>query len=230
MNRSRGCEHLPSLNRFLLNTTQKQTNIVASLPGIQCFVKHFHASTRRFRRILQPDDLNLIANINCPLLNSTSRHGPAAFNRKHILNRHQKWPISQPLRLRNITIKSIHQLANTLVRQRITRRIQSWLRTPMNNRNIVAVIIIFSQQLPNFHLNQLEQLFIINQITLIQKHHQLRNIHLTREKNVFASLRHRTISSRHNQNRAVHLRRTSDHILDIVRMPRTIDVSIMPSL
>ena len=41
-------------------------------------------------------------------------------------------------------------------------------------------------------------------------------------------LRHRPIRRRHHQDRPVHLRRSRDHVLDIVRVPRTIDMRIMP--
>ena len=47
---------------------------------------------------------------------------------------------------------------------------------------------------------------------------------------MFASLRHRTIGSRNNQNRAIHLRGAGNHILDIVGVTRTIDMSVMPLL
>ena len=43
-------------------------------------------------------------------------------------------------------------------------------------------------------------------------------------------LRHRPISSRHHQNRAIHLRRTRNHVLDIIRVPRHIHMRIMTIL
>ena len=39
--------------------------------------------------------------------------------------------------------------------------------------------------------------------------------------------RHGAVSSRNDQNRAVHLRRSGNHILDVVRVTRAIDVSIV---
>jgi len=45
---------------------------------------------------------------------------------------------------------------------------------------------------------------------------------------VFARLRHRTVRRGHNQDRAVHLRGAGDHVLDVVRVPRTIHVRVVP--
>ena len=44
---------------------------------------------------------------------------------------------------------------------------------------------------------------------------------------MLAGLWHRAVSSGHNQNRPIHLRRTSDHVLHIVSMPGTIDMRIV---
>ena len=44
---------------------------------------------------------------------------------------------------------------------------------------------------------------------------------------MLAGLRHRTVSSRHNQDRAVHLRRARDHVLHIIRMARAVDMRVV---
>ena len=46
-------------------------------------------------------------------------------------------------------------------------------------------------------------------------------------KNVLPRLRHRTVRRRHHQDRSVHLRRARDHVLDVVRMPRAVDVRVV---
>ena len=44
---------------------------------------------------------------------------------------------------------------------------------------------------------------------------------------MFTSLRHRTICSTNHKNGSIHLCSTSNHILDIVGVPRTVNVSIV---
>ena len=44
---------------------------------------------------------------------------------------------------------------------------------------------------------------------------------------MFARLRHRTVSSGHNQNSSVHLRGAGDHVLNVVGVPRTVNVRIV---
>src|SRR3954466_6915930 len=47
---------------------------------------------------------------------------------------------------------------------------------------------------------------------LVHEHHQRRHADLARQKDVLAGLRHRPVRRRHHQDRAVHLRRTGDHV------------------
>ncbi len=72
------------------------------------------------------------------------------------------------------------------------------------------------------------KLLIIHHVHLVQRHHDRRHPHLTSQQHMLTSLRHRTIRRRHHQNRPIHLRRTRNHVLDVIRMPRHIHMRIMP--
>src|SRR5262249_703111 len=50
---------------------------------------------------------------------------------------------------------------------------------------------------------------------------------LPRQEDLLARLRHRSVRRRHHQNRTVHLRRPRDHVLHVVRMPRTVHVRVV---
>src|SRR5581483_1392052 len=47
---------------------------------------------------------------------------------------------------------------------------------------------------------------------------------------MFARLRHWTVGSAHNEDCAIHLGRSGNHVLDIISMPRTINVRVMTLL
>src|SRR5437773_1577792 len=51
--------------------------------------------------------------------------------------------------------------------------------------------------------------------------------HLARQEDVLARLRHRPIGRRHHQDRPVHLRRSRDHVLDVVGMPGAVHVRVV---
>ena len=106
--------------------------------------------------------------------------------------------------------------------------LQGLQRGAPDDRNIVPRELILAQQLPNLQLHQLDQLLVLHHVHLVQKNHDVRYTHLTGQKNVLPGLRHRAIISADHQNRPVHLGRPGNHVLDIVCMPRTVHMGIMP--
>ena len=54
------------------------------------------------------------------------------------------------------------------------------------------------------------------------------NAHLARQQHVLLGLRHGAVGGRNHQNRAVHLRRAGDHVLDVVGVAGAIHVRIVP--
>ena len=64
--------------------------------------------------------------------------------------------------------------------------------------------------------------------TLFMRHHDVRHAHLAGQQNVLARLRHGAVGRRHHQDRAVHLRRAGDHVLDVVGVARAIHVRVVP--
>ena len=97
----------------------------------------------------------------------------------------------------------------------------------MDHRGVIAREVVLGQQLAHFHLDQLEQLGVVHHVRLVQVDDDVRHADLTAQQDVLARLRHRAVRGRAHQDRAVHLRRTGDHVLHIVRMARAIDVRVM---
>src|SRR5690606_11329827 len=79
----------------------------------------------------------------------------------------------------------------------------------------------------NFHLDQFQQLGVVNHVGLVQEHDDVRNAYLTGQQDVLTGLRHRTIGGRANQDRAVHLRSTGDHVLHVVGVTRAVNVRVV---
>jgi hypothetical protein len=102
-------------------------------------------------------------------------------------------------------------------------------RAAADDRRVVAGKLVFVQKLPKLQLHQLDQLFVVHHVALVQKHHDARNTHLAGQQNVLTRLGHRTVIGTHHQDRPVHLGRAGDHVLDIVRMARAVHMRIVTS-
>ena len=77
------------------------------------------------------------------------------------------------------------------------------------------------------HFYELKHFLVVNHITLVQENNQARYVYLTCKKYVLTCLWHRTISSSTNQDSTIHLSSTSNHVLYIVSVTRTVNVCIV---
>src|SRR6266446_3703865 len=68
---------------------------------------------------------------------------------------------------------------------------------------------------------------IIDHVNFVQENDNGRHPYLPSQQNVFTRLRHRSIRSGDDQDGAVHLCRASDHVLDVVRVARAIDMGVV---
>ena len=79
-------------------------------------------------------------------------------------------------------------------------------------------------------LVELEDLLVVDHVGLVQRDGDRRHTHLAGQQHMLAGLGHRAVGRRDNEDRAVHLRRTRDHVLDVVGVTRTVDVRVVPVL
>ncbi|MPC12662.1 hypothetical protein E2C01_005365 [Portunus trituberculatus] len=90
------------------------------------------------------------------------------------------------------------------------------------------------------HINVIKSLYLTY---LINKHHNVLNANLLRQKKVLPSLRHHTISGSHNKNCSIHLRCANYHVLlknanakakpaclDVISMSRAVRVAVVSVL
>ena len=161
-----------------------------------------------------------------PPVHTTRHHRPPAQDREHVLDRHQERLVHVPNRKRNVVVDRRHQLVDA--RRIRFVALQSLQRGAPNHRKVVPGKLIRRQKLPNLQLHQVQKLLVVHHVHLVHEHDQRRNPNLTSQKNVLPCLRHHPIGRRHHQNRTVHLRRTRDHVLDVVRMTRAVHVRVVP--
>ena len=137
----------------------------------------------------------------------------------------RKGRVMARVRQRNILVHRFHQLVD--LGFPLGFAVQRAQCRAANDRNIVARELVLRQQLANFHLDQVRQFFVFHRIALVQEHHDAGNAYLASQQYVLLGLRHRSIGGRYNQNRAVHLRRAGDHVLDVVGVTGAVNVRVV---
>ena len=108
--------------------------------------------------------------------------------------------------------------------------LQSHQRRALDHGDLVARELVQRQQLAHLHLDQLDQVGVVDHVDLVHEHHQRRHADLAGQQDVLARLRHRAVGRRHHQDGAVHLRRTRDHVLHVVGVAGAVDVRVVAVL
>ena len=100
-------------------------------------------------------------------------------------------------------------------------------RRDLDDRDVVAREVVLRQQLADLQLDELEQLGVVDHVGLVQRDDDVRHLDLAGEQDVLARLRHRAVRGGDDEDRAVHLRRARDHVLDVVGVTRAVDVRVV---
>ena len=90
----------------------------------------------------------------------------------------------------------------------------------VDDGGVVAGEFVLVEQLAHFHLDELEQLGVVDHVALVQEHDDVGHADLAGQQDVLAGLRHRAVGGRAHQDRAVHLGGAGDHVLDVVGVAR----------
>ena len=235
MDRPRRRQHLSALDLIPLDPPQQRSDVVPCYRFIQQLSEHLYA--RDYRRLLlfaQPYDLYRILYLHRAALYASRCYRTTARDREYVLYRHQERLVAFTLRRRNVRVYRFHQFEDrfapfvALYVFPVLHRFQCFQRRPFDHRNVIARELVAAQQIPDLHLYQLQQLFIVYHVHLVHEHYDVRHPYLSCQQNVLPRLRHRAVRCAYYQDRTVHLCCPCNHVLYIVRMARAVYVRIVP--
>ena len=217
MNRTGLCQNLATLDFGSLDTTQQNTDVIAGLSEVQQLAEHFDTGNNRLTALFsQTNDLNFFAHLQDATLYTAGSNSTTAGDGEHIFNGHQEGLISLTLGGGDILVNSVHQLMDASILRSVRIggvALQNLQSGTLDDGSIVARELILVEQFTDFHLNQFQQFGIVNLVNLVHENNDIRYTYLTGQQDVLAGLRHGAVSSGYNQDSAVHLSSTGDHVL-----------------
>src|SRR5690554_2878223 len=223
-------QNLTALNVFTLGTAQQNTNVLTGTTFVEQLAEHLNTSTGGLDGIFDTNNFHFFLDAHDATLNTTSHNSTATGNGEHVFDRHQERLVDGTLWLRDVGIQSFYQCLHSGSTQTVVvTAFQRHQRGTDDDRGVVAREVVSAQQIAHFHFHQLQQLLIINHVGLVQEHDNVRNANLTGQQDVLAGLRHGAVSSGANQDRAVHLGSTGDHVFHIVSVTRAVNVRVVTS-
>src|SRR4051794_620923 len=222
-------QHLAALDLLTLDAAEERTRVVACLREVERLLEHLEAGDDGLLGLLvDAHDLDLVARLDLALLDAAGDDGAAARDRHHVLDRHQERLVDVALRLRDVGVDGLHELED--LRGPLGIALERLERRDLHDGDVVARELVGREQLPHLELDELEQLGIVDHVRLVQRDDDVRHLDLAGEQHVLARLGHGAVGGGDDEDRAVHLGRARDHVLDVVRVPRAVDVRVVTVL
>ncbi len=105
-------------------------------------------------------------------------------------------------------------------------------RGATDDGEVVSGEVILGEEVAGLHLDEVDELLVVNHVALVEVDDDVGHADLTGEKDVLAGLSHGAVGGGDDEDGAVHLSRAGNHVLDVVSVTGAVDVSVvaLPSL
>ena len=127
--------------------------------------------------------------------------------------------------LRDVVVDRLEQLQDVLGGGGVA--VERLQRAHPDDRDLVPRELVLAEELAHLHLDELEELLIVDHVDLVEGDDDRRHPNLAGEQHVLAGLGHRPVVRRDDEDRPVDLRRTGDHVLDVVGVAGHVDVRVV---
>jgi hypothetical protein len=171
--------------------------------------------------------ISISSPIDHAALDATRHHRAAAGDGEHVFHGHQEGTVDGALGLGDVAVERIGQLHDGLLAEFALVAFHGQLGAAVDDGGVVAGKVVLGQQLAHFHLDEFQQLGVIDHVALVQEHDDVGHADLARQQDVLAGLGHGAVGGGDDQDGAVHLRGAGDHVLHIVGVARAIDVRVV---
>ena len=223
-------ENLTTLDVLALDAAQQYAHIVACLTEVHGLTEHLDTGCRGGLGLLDADDLDGLVELELTALDAAGHDRATPRDGHDVLDGHEEGLLVITGRRGNVGVNRVHELDDGV--DPLLLAVESAQRGAADDGGVIAGEVILGEEVTGLHLHEVDELLIVDHIALVQKDDDVGHADLTGEQNVLTGLSHRAIGGSDNEDRAVHLGGTRDHVLDVVRVARTVNVGIvaLPSL
>ena len=222
---------LTTFDLVMGDTTEKGTNVVAALSELKDLAEHFETGDDGLLGWTDTDDFGFVVELDDTTLDTAGNDGATARDGHDVFDREKEWLVVIADWIDDVGIEGIHELKDGLGCWIIERGgFASFEGGTTDDWEIIPWEVILGEEVTDIHFNEVDKFWVIDHIALVEEDDDLRNANLAGKKDVFAGLWHDTIGGGDDEDSSIHLRSAGDHVLDVVSVPRAVDVSIVTVL
>lgn len=218
-----------SLDLLLQNTSEEHANVVAGLGLVRLLMETLDTGHRRRQVLsLDTDDVHVLIDLRRTLLDRSRHDAASSRNINGLIDRHKELFFHLTWRHLKLIVHSLNQFLNCLSAKLAVLPVQGAERRPLDERRVIAVVVILGEQLSHLHLDELVHFFVLDHVALVQEDNNIFDTKLPAKQDVLPSLRHGTVGGGHDEDAAVHSGGAGNHIFNIICVTRAVNVAIVP--
>ena len=191
-------------------------------------MEHLNAGDGGLLRIADTEDLNFGVDRQLATLDTTGDDGATTGDREDVFDRHEEGLVHVALGGGNVVVHSVHELFDLGGPLGVT--LEGLQCGNLDDGSVLAVEALRGQEVADLFLNELQHFFVINHVGLVQGDEDGGHADLTGEQNVLAGLGHGAVGGGDNEDGAIHLCRTGDHVLHVVSVAGGVNVCVVTLL
>jgi hypothetical protein len=165
--RSRLCQNLAALDLITVDAAEQRADVVAGFCKVQSLAEHLESGDDRLLGRLDTDDFDFVIQIELASLDTARRNSAAARNREHVLNRHQERLVESRTGV-GIQV-STASMSSRMHGAPLRSSCRAFRAEPLMIGTSSPGKSYFRQKLADFHLDQVEELRIIDHVALVQE-------------------------------------------------------------
>ena len=219
--------NLATLDLVALGAAEQQTTVLASPGLVHRLVEHLDAGNRGLLGLTDTEDLDLGVDGQLAALNTTGDDGATTGDREDVLDRHEEGLVHVTLGGGDVGIHRVHELLDLGNPLRVA--LEGLQSGDLDDRG-VAIKVLGLEQVAALFLDQFHHFLVVNHVGLVKGDEDGGDADLTGEQNVLAGLGHGAVGGGDHEDRAVHLGRTGDHVLDVVGVAGGVNVRVVALL
>ncbi len=207
------------------HAAQQQRDVVAGLGGLHRPAEGLQSGDDRLERLaVAAQDGDAVAEAYAAALDGAGDDGPAAGDGEHVLHGQQERRPGVPHRRRHVGVHRVQQGLDRPGPPGVALQ-RPEPGDPYDGRAVTAVAVR-GEQFTDLQLDQVGQLGV-PRVGLVEGDHDVVDADLAGEEHVLCGLWHDPVERGDDEDRAVELRRSGDHVLDVVRVTGHVDVGVV---
>jgi hypothetical protein len=176
------------------------------------------------------DELDFAVLLQNATLDAARDDGAAARDGENVLDGHQE-------RLLDVTgggwdpsVDGLEQLIDLLLANLGLAALERAECRAHDDGSLVALEAVAAEQLAHLHLDKLQHLLVLDRVDLVDKDDDALDTDLAGEQQVLTGLGHLAVRGGDDDDGAVHVGGSGNHVLDIIGVTGAVDVGVMPGV